>query len=567
MNSRSRASRSSVVVVVALMALAVMTASAYASRKRVVVLPFEGDKAEKFHDSVVKLIKKTHTVLSSAKWGSTAENLSADSMSDKDIKKVAKKLKIDGVIEGKIEKRRNEYILRFKLHAGTSGAMVKTVNTKAENIKLDGDAAIDIKDELVSAIGELETNRTSNDDEDEEPAEDTPPPKKGKDKKAAVVEDDEEVKPAPKKKDGKDKKAAVVEDDEEVKPASKKKDGKDKKAAVVEDDEEIKPAKDDKKKKSGGFSKKSGGMDDESEALKTKKDDSGLDENPLPEEPKKTKKVAKKDDGEGEGEEGVSETAEVTAKTGAAARAPGERAIDAVVGLSLTTRRLTWATDGDLVQKPPAYKGLPAPGGMFDLTFFPMAFGHKNEGITKDIGVTASYEQALLISSKDQNGNKLETAYSRYAFGGVFRKALGSSVIGGSLTYGRQSFQIQNSEAIGIPNVNYTILEPAGFFRYPMNPKITLNVDLGFMAVLKTGQMQKTENYGGASVLGFEGEVGGDYALTGSLFVRAGLKVETIGYKFNGNGMRTNADADPEQDVQGARDTYIGLVGTLGYIY
>lgn len=550
-SSRSRTSRSRVLAV-ALVVLLGMTGSALASRKRVVVLPFEGEKAEKFHDSVVKLIKKTHTVLSSAKWASTAESMSADSGSDKDIKKVAKKLKIDGIVEGKIEKRRNEYIIRLKLHAGTTGALVKPVNTKADNIKLEGDAETDIKDELVSAIGELETNRTNNDDLDED--------------SAASGDDEKPVKEDKKKKKFDKRAAAASEDDEdEAKPAKDDKKKKLDKKAVVEEDE---PAKDEKKKDKG-FGKKKGG-DEETEALKTKKDEpSETDENPLPDPPKKDKKVAKRDRDKDEGatDEGVSEKGDVTKKTGAEARTPGERAIDAVAGLSITTRRLTWATDADLVQKPPAYKGLPAPGGMFDLTFYPMNLGHKNEGITKNIGVNVAYEQALLISSKDQDGNKLQTAYSRYAIGGTFRHPLGSTVVGGTLKYGRQSFQIQNSEAIGIPNVNYSMVSPGGFLRYPLNPKITLGFDLAALLVLKTGQMQKMENYGGASVLGFEGEAGGDYALTGSIFVRAGLKVESIGYKFNGKGVRTNADADPEQDVQGARDTYIGVVGTLGYIY
>jgi len=548
-SSKSRTSRSRVWLV-ALVVLACMTSTAFASRKRVVVLPFEGEKADKFHNSVVKLIKKTHTVFSSAKWAAAAESMSADSLSEKNIKKVAKKLKIDGVIEGKIEKRRNEYILRLKLHAGTTGEMVKPVTTKAENIKLEGDAETDIKDELVPAISELETNRTSNDDMDD-----------GDETSA------EEAKPTKDKKGFKDKKGAMTADDEEeAKPAKddKKKTGKDKKGAVVEDDEEAtKPVKDDKKK--SAFGKKKGG-DDETEALKSKKDEPE-EENPLPEE-KPKKKVAKKDEGEGEGEgEGVSEKVAVEKKSGAEARTPAERAVDLVAGLTITTRRLTWATDADLVQKPPAYKGLPAPGGMFDLTLYPFDFSHNARGLKHDVGFTAMYEQALLISSKDQMGNKLETAYSRYAFGGVYRHAMGKSVIGGTLTYGRQSFQIQNSEAIGIPNVNYTQISPGGFFRYPWSDKIGLNFDLGAILVLKTGQMQKTENYGGASVLGFEGEVGGDYALSEKLFVRAGLKIETIGFSFNGNGMLTNADADPEQDVQGARDWYIGLLGTIGYIY
>src|SRR5262249_3366004 len=124
-SSRSIASRNSVVVLAlaACAALAMLGPSAAAAggRKRVVVLAFEGPKAEKFHDDLVKLIKKTHTVVPAEKWSATAGELGAAAISDKNVKKVARKLKIDAVVEGRIEKRRDEYIIRIKLRVGKSG--------------------------------------------------------------------------------------------------------------------------------------------------------------------------------------------------------------------------------------------------------------------------------------------------------------------------------------------------------------------------------------------------------------------------------------------------------------
>ena len=129
-NSRSRASISSWLVLAVLL-LSVGVANA-GGRKRVVVLEFEGDKAEKFHEDVVKLIKKSHTVISIDKWNGTAEEMSATKPTDKNIKKVAKKLRVDGVVSGVVEKRRDEYILRIKLRAGTSGEVVGSqVNIKS----------------------------------------------------------------------------------------------------------------------------------------------------------------------------------------------------------------------------------------------------------------------------------------------------------------------------------------------------------------------------------------------------------------------------------------------------
>jgi TolB-like protein len=169
-------------------ALLLLTGVANAGRKRIVVLDFEGDKAEQFHEDVVRLIKKTHTVVSLDKWNGTAEEMSATKPTAPNIKKVAKKLKIDGVVSGTVEKRRDEYIVRIKLRSGASGELVGSqVNIKSESAKLDGTAARDLKDELIEVIGTLESNRDGGggggDEEEEKPK------KSGFGKKAS---DDEE---------------------------------------------------------------------------------------------------------------------------------------------------------------------------------------------------------------------------------------------------------------------------------------------------------------------------------------------------------------------------------------
>src|SRR5262245_55286573 len=102
MNSRSRASTSSWLVLIALLLLTGVASAG--GRKRVVVLEFDGDKAEKFHADLVKILKKSHTVVSTDKWNGAAEELSATTFDKSSIKKVAKKLKVDGVITGNVEK-------------------------------------------------------------------------------------------------------------------------------------------------------------------------------------------------------------------------------------------------------------------------------------------------------------------------------------------------------------------------------------------------------------------------------------------------------------------------------
>ena len=545
LSSRSKASTNRIWLgLAALLLVAGFAARAEAERKRVVILPFDGDeKAEKFHGALVKLIKKSHTVVSTSKWETTAEGLSADKVTDGNIKKVAKKMKVDGVIEGTISKRRDEYIIKLKLRSGTSGKVIAKVDTKSEGTKLDGQASRDIKDELVDAVDNLESVRGGGGEEEEE-AKPAKKPKKG--------EDEEEEKPAKKPKKG---------EDEEAKPAKKPKKG---------EDEEEKPAK------FGGGNKlnKGGDAGGEETALKPKKDPEE-EENPNP-KPKKEKKVAAKDD---DGEE-ISDKAEPGVKlTGPEALTPANRAIDAMIGLSLNARRLSWKTDGDLgpstgpgLGKPPNYNGVPAPGAVLDITAYPLAFGHKKKGVLTGIGLQAMYDQALLISSKLGDGTKLKTQANRLLIGGVFRYPLGSKaespVVGGRLAFAKQSFQIQMGS--DLPNVNYAAIQPGVFFKLPVG-KLVFNADLGYQLISKTGQMTKGDmtGYGQASVSGIDFKLSGDYALTKAIFARGGLQIERIGYKFKGSAdtLATLRDNDPEQDVQGATDMYIGAAFAIGYLY
>ncbi len=565
LNSRSTASKSKfwLLLIVALTVMGVATRHAHAEgRKRVVVLPFDGDeKAEKFHAAVIKLIKKSHTVVSTDKWESTAENLSASKVNEKNIQKVAKKLKVDGVIEGTISKRRDEYIIKLKLHAGSTGKEAGKVDTKAEGTKLEGGASKDIKDELITAIDDLKSVRGGGDGDDEE-------------KPSKTKKDDDEEKPSKTKKDDEEKPSKTKKDDEKTKKddeekPTKSKFGKKKDDEAKKDDDE-KPSKTKK--------------DDEEKPSKTKKDDEEAkkdDEKKDDEKPEKTKKgkkgkkdVAAKDkDGETTDDDvSVSAGAKIT---GVAAVSPGNRAIEATVGASFNARRLSWKADGDLATgsgvppgmgRPHNYNGVPAPGAVVDITAYPMAFAHKtNGGQLANVGLNVYYDKALLISSQLGNGTKLKTAAQELSIGALYRYPLGSLVVGGGLAFGSKKFQIEAGS--DLPNVNYSMIEPSAFLKVPLG-KLTANVDLGYQLVSKTGQMTAGDQYGKAKVSGLDVELGVDYSINKALFARGALAIDKIGYKFDGSGtLATGRDGDMDQDVQGATDLYIGAMVTIGYLY
>jgi len=495
---------------------------AEAGRKRLVVLEFEGDKAEKFHADVVKLLKKNHTVVPTKKWDAAADELGASKANEKNIKKVAKKLKIDGVITGNVEKRRDSYIIRLKLRAGVSGELVGSqVNIKADGPKLDSGAQGDLRDELFDSIDSLESNRKGGGG-DEEEEEEEKPAKKGFGKKGGDEEEAEEEKPA---KKGFSKKSFDEEEEPVKKAVAKKPEPKQEPVKKSRDDEE---------------------------------------EDPLPK--KKSKKVAARDDeGEEEEEEGIEEEGEIRASMGSElGRSPGNRAVDAHVGMSFTMRRMGFTYDPNRVAKPPGYKGTPVAGAIVDLTVYPLALIRKDGGMLKNLGGTVLYDTVLFINSKDQMGNKVDTSQARYAVGAVFRYPFGTGitapVVGARLRYGRQNFTIDGN--VGVPNVNYTIIDPGVFFKLPLSAKLAFNLSASYLAILKTGQIQKADQYGAATVSGFEGDLSADYLLTGGVFLRAGVKYETIGFSFSGTGSRTMMGA-----VGGARDTYMGAAVTAGYVF
>jgi len=591
-SSTSNILRNSLVV---LAALVLWMGRADAGRKRIVVLDFEGPKAEKFHEDLVKLIKKNHTVLSVDKWNEKADELDAGKVTEKNVKKIAKKLKIDGVVTGKVEKRRDEYIIRLKLRAGTSGELVgNSVETKAEGPRLDAQAQRDIKDELISAIEELEANRGGGDEEEEEEA-DTPKKKKGS--------EEEEEEEAPKKggfvKKGKMHAEEEEEETEDPKVTKKKKAEEEKRKKAEEEEakrlakeEEAKKKKEDEQRKKDEAKKK---KTEEAEALKTKKGGDEEEEeeetgskkranaDEEEEEEETGKKAKKRKASSDEEEEGVEENADTESDDGRDL-SPAGRALDAVVGMSFTARSLKFTYQADLGKPPPGYKQkIPVAGAMIDATVYPMSFSKTSKGIIRGIGISLLYDRVLLINSQkryadamgEQQIANLGTSESRWAFGPVFRYPMGKIVVGGSLTYGKQAFTIAqklpNNDPTDIPSVTYTMISPAAFAKYPVTPKITANAELMFHAITNTGQIQASgmTGYGAATVTGFELEAGGDYMVTKNIFARASFRYETIGFKFKGDPTsQTNIrDTDPEQDVSGARDNYFGGTATVGYVY
>lgn len=599
---------------VAVIALVVIALPSLAeARRRIVILEFEGPKGAQFRADVERLVKKSHQVIPVNKWNTAAEEMDATSLSEKDVKKVAKRLNVDGVISGKVEKRRDEYIVRLKVREGKSGELVgNPIDTKTGGARLDGAATREIKAELFDTLDVLDTGggdeeesvdeeeeerprrfvKRGGSDEGEESEEEEKPTKGKKGKKVVEEEEEEEEVVAVKPTKGK-KEPAVVE---EVKPTKGKKE-----PVVVAAAEEVKPTK-GKKEPVVAEVKPTKTEPVKTEPVKTEPVKTTPKTEPKVEEteekpfvaktkPKKTKKKAKakvvaSDDDLSEDELAVADTFEPLDNEVALNHA--HRAIDVSGGLGFTMRRLRFTSSGLMAPNTPprSYDSVPVAGLTVDAEAFPMAYGHKRRGVITNIGVTASFERTFSIRTRLRYNDamtglarekELQSTYQRLMAGAVYRHNLGTPekplVVTGSFRVGSQSFSVDRggleAKIVDIPAVSYTIFEPSAGIRYGLGSKITVGAELGALLMTGTGDIQEADQYGAATVTGFEGEAFLDYMITSKVFARAAFRAETIGFTFKGYGDLSNGrDNDmTNQEVTAARDSYFGGALTAGYVF
>ena len=104
--------------------LAATTTAVHAGRRRIVVLDFEGPKADKFHDVVERTVRKVNTTIATEKWNRTADDLRISAPTERDVRKISKRLKLDGVVTGVVRQRDGYYVLTLRLREGASGVAV-----------------------------------------------------------------------------------------------------------------------------------------------------------------------------------------------------------------------------------------------------------------------------------------------------------------------------------------------------------------------------------------------------------------------------------------------------------
>ncbi|HVV86106.1 MAG TPA: hypothetical protein VHE35_23770 [Kofleriaceae bacterium] len=522
------------------------------ARHRLVVLELEGDRAEDFQDELEKFLKKTQSVVPLKKWTEAAEDLSATKVNDKNVKKVAKKLSIDGVISGSVEKRGSRYYITLDLRDGTTGKKVNTTELVERAPKLSADGKQTLTDELLAAVDELESAGDDGGDDDADGGDDDthkPHAKHHDDDDGGDAADSDDAGDDDRMTAKERKAKAAREKAEREKAARDKKHHHD----DDQDDIEIEHGGDD-----DGGGDRVADRDDDGGGSSSSDDDDDVE--------------LGHHHGHGHADADADADADVSAVVD-----PRTRPFDLSAGLSFTARRLSFSTDLTMNQ-PLGYKSNPVAGVMIAGDLYPLAFNRKNHAITRDLGLTFVLDRVIKIDSQiEQSGMvyKLGTTEQHLGIGVVYRHLIGKKLtLTGSIRYNKRKFVIDHAnaampDAVDIPNVSYSYVDPGLGIRDVLGPKMAIGADARFLFVTDTGAMQLPNEYGGAKVTGFD--LGGrfDYQLGPKLLVRAAVGLTRISFSFKGNGMLSNnRDGDSSTiDVSGATDLYFGGAVTGVYLF
>lgn len=126
-----------------------------AAEKRVVMLKIQGDRSARIGKSLRRMLDNEHKVLDGSKYELEAEKLDATRMIPRNIRKVASSIEADGVLTGRLRRRRGRYELKLLLLEGQSGKAIKVLTVRLRRRRLSRRMRRAIVKRLLGAIDEL----------------------------------------------------------------------------------------------------------------------------------------------------------------------------------------------------------------------------------------------------------------------------------------------------------------------------------------------------------------------------------------------------------------------------
>lgn len=422
-------------ILVLVVGLLIVTTPAWAKKPKVAVAPFKGDKGNKVADAIAEALAGSVKLTDTKATGKAADKLGLGKELDSaEATKLAKKLEVDAVVQGKLDKDGKTQTLKVAIFIkGKDDAVRFTVQFKTVNDKFRED----VSKLIVKKID---------------------------------VDDD-----GPKRITDDDKRIADKDPDDD------------------DDDKKIR-----KKKK--------------------KKDDDEPSEGP--------KKVAARFDVGGFG--GV--------------------------------RSLTYSAT-----TPPPRVGTRNTAVRLEGEVYPLAFGGKTGGAA-GLGFAGEFQKTLGLSIGIPAG-KVPISQGHFSIGGRYRLVTSAVDLILGLDFRKQQYVADRSGLamptdLDTPDVKYTMVVPNVGVVKAATDKIAIFGKAGAMLVLNTGPIQERDQYGAATVIGFDVKAGADIAFTQRLGLRLAGGFSNITFKFKGNGAMAAA-----RGVAGAADRDFGLAATLGITY
>jgi hypothetical protein len=540
-----------------LIVVPLLPALARADDRTIVLLEVEGEEKPRVTKALERMVKNGNEILRGSTYRDAARRLRAEKLTPRNVKKVCSYLKVDGVLDGTLVQDDDGYRLVVRLRSAADGVIEKKIPLRMNQPWLSEQLNNELARRLTTAIDNL-------------PAAD----KDGRDATRVAAardkpdEGEDDEKGSGKGKDGEDDERAVV-------AGAGKKGSKGSKGSKKTPLDEVEPDDQEVEADKLASARDAGKADEEGDDAEGQGPE---EEDELEDEPKDGQEVAaNSEDGEDQGDAG---TVDREAADGQQTTSIRTTPLLVNLGVSFIGRKLTFDYTGTVAeQAPPGYSGTPVPGGYLTAEAYPGGFGGDTKGVAANIGIGIVLDRVFSLNSSvaDATGTavNLPTRMWRYGANLRYRHNFSDGPNGfsmhGAVGYNTAGFSIDKSGAPGgmvdVPNVNYKYVDIGAGARIPIAGAFSLLAEAKVLAPMTTGPIQELDQYGPATVFGYEGEAVFEYQITRTINARAGGRLMQLSYTFDGDGDLDDRDGNGENDVTGASDRFLGGFVTAGYSF
>ena len=508
-------------IVICGLCLAIPTRAMARPKTKIAVAPLQGDAGNKVALAVVDaLAGKDYEVVGPKQTGREMTKLGLDELDGKATRKLAQKLGVVAIIDGKVGKAGKKRSLHLEVHRRGKPVDGFTVEFKSAS---SSGFRRGIHDEIGKKL----------DGAGDDPAEEDEPRRPFADSGEHSRKADEDRRRA---------------DDEQTRKA-------DEERKRADEDERSRRAESDRKR------------DEDARARKADDDRKRDDDDRRARKPAGRKRVASADDDD-----------DRTTRRRRPRKDDAAPLIAARVGAgaSVAQRQLSWDLRGGLTgtQVPPRVRTT-AGAGRVDGEVYPFALADPSSSLA-GLGLAAAYDRTFGLSIKVPNQTVAAPIdQSHFSIGARYRIAIGdASSLALGLDYASRKYVAERGGLMGAvldaPDVAYSAVSPGAWLRVPVASSVTVFGGADGLLIFEAGAIQRTTSYGPATVYGLEATGGVDIAITRQIAVRVGVEYSQIMFTFTPKGptMANNRDNNPTtQDVMGATDRSIGGAVTLGFVY